>query len=543
MYKVIIIDDEVHICSLIKNLLEIENIPVMVDRCFYEGEESLKYILEKQPDIVITDIQIGDMTGLDIISKVRQQKMDTLFIIISGYNYFDYAKQAISYGVENYLLKPIQKKELSQAMNKVMAKLDERNGIEKNIEEIVNQKRESDERIFIQELWYRGSSIGKLGVEELDNKYGLRFAQTYFVVGVVHMDGGIHYEEENSAVLMEHIFGEFRKIMNMGDNAYAAGSVGSRNFCFIINCRSVDVNTVNGMLKNYTRKMAELYLNDNLKVTVSASYPGEWNENIYTAVEAARAGIAGRLQIRNRRVIFPADSGFIKDREYLKRVRKIENRLEELLETMELQQIKEECRYIFQDLYKQGKPCELTEISVKIVEYLEEKVRELVGEEELLAVRINIVEGSYRDIKAFYNDYLDNIDSLLGKLEYTANGAETKLIAQIKDYIRTHYKEHLELEDLSGQVYLTPAYLGALFKESTGKSVKEYLTELRMEKAKELLCDIRYNIGEVAEQTGYSDAKYFSKIFKKTIGIKPTEYRKIHQKIDRHDCISKEKDL
>lgn len=532
MYKVIIVDDEVHICSLIKNLLKIENIPVVIDQCFYEGEESLKYILENKPDIVITDIQMGDMSGLDIISKVRQQNQDTLFIIISGYNYFDYAKQAIQYGVDNYLLKPIQRKELSQAMNKVMAKLDERNGRKKNIQEMMNQKRESDERIFIQELWYRGRETGRCKTEEIERKYGLSFKKAYFITGIVHMDSEANYDEENTAVLMDRLTEEFRKMMRTSENVYAAGNVSGRNFCFIVNCRMEEESAVTSLLKNYARKMAELYSNNNLKISVSISLPCEWGEDIQASMEAAKAGIAGRLQIKNRRVITPGDIEYTEDREYVRQIRRLEERISDLLETMELKQIREECRNVFLELYKQGKSYEVTEASRKIMDFLGKKAEELGAEEKMIPPGIDIINESFRDIKAFYDTYMQHIDSLLEILEFSSGGAEKKVIIQVKEYLKDHYCEHIELDDLSKQVYLTPAYLGALFKESTGKTIKEYLTELRMKKAKQLLGDIRYNVNEVAEQTGYSDAKYFSKIFKKTVGIKPTEYRKIHHKLD-----------
>ena len=97
----------------------------------------------------------------------------------------------------------------------------------------------------------------------------------------------------------------------------------------------------------------------------------------------------------------------------------------------------------------------------------------------------------------------------------------------VKKYIQTHYGESLDLDTVAGQVFLSPAYLGILFKQKTGQNYTDYVMDIRIEKSKELLHDVTMTIAEIASAVGYKDVKYFSKLFKRKLGITPKEYRKI----------------
>lgn len=102
------------------------------------------------------------------------------------------------------------------------------------------------------------------------------------------------------------------------------------------------------------------------------------------------------------------------------------------------------------------------------------------------------------------------------------------IMKRVLGYVSENYDKPLKLEDVAEQVYISPAYLGIIFKKETGKNFTTYLTDLRMKKAKELLLDVRININEVTYKVGYNNVRYFSRIFKENVGISPKEYRKIH---------------
>ena len=115
MLKILIVDDEPDICELIHKLIDWEELELTSLGSSQNGIDAMEIILRQKPDIVITDIQMPGMTGLEMIEKASQQKLQTKFIVISGYREFEYAQQAIRFGVEDYLLKPISKTDLNLA--------------------------------------------------------------------------------------------------------------------------------------------------------------------------------------------------------------------------------------------------------------------------------------------------------------------------------------------------------------------------------------------------------------------------------------------
>jgi two-component system response regulator YesN len=105
---------------------------------------------------------------------------------------------------------------------------------------------------------------------------------------------------------------------------------------------------------------------------------------------------------------------------------------------------------------------------------------------------------------------------------------DSKVIQKAKQYIAKNYGNRIELEDIAQCIFLSPAYLGILFKRETGQTFTEYVTDVRIKKAKELLQKIELNISDIAQKVGYKDARYFIKVFKRLVGITPSEYRKLY---------------
>ena len=132
------------------------------------------------------------------------------------------------------------------------------------------------------------------------------------------------------------------------------------------------------------------------------------------------------------------------------------------------------------------------------------------------------------DFKSYQEELIVQLSSHMEDMTRTVSEKNAKPIRQIYAYIEQHYAEHLSLESVAGLVNLNPVYLSNLFKKESGQNFTEYLTDYRMKKAKEFLKNGDMNINEIADALGYTDARYFSKVFKKEVGVKPTDYRKIY---------------
>lgn len=123
----------------------------------------------------------------------------------------------------------------------------------------------------------------------------------------------------------------------------------------------------------------------------------------------------------------------------------------------------------------------------------------------------------------------DGVSGELNRLRRERSQREARPITDAKHFIQQHYQESLRLEDVSNAVGFNATYFSAMFKKETGQNFMDYLTELRMNKAKELLCGDECSVQDVAEQVGYRDLKYFSRLFKKTTGISPSDYKKLYR--------------
>ena len=139
MYKVILADDEVHILVLLRKLVDWNSLGIEIVGEYTDGAETFRAIREKRPDIVITDIMMSGMTGLEIVRECIAQKMDAVFLLISGHAEFEYAHMAIQYGVENYLLKPINKHELENNLQRICARLNSEKMVDETVVSLENR--------------------------------------------------------------------------------------------------------------------------------------------------------------------------------------------------------------------------------------------------------------------------------------------------------------------------------------------------------------------------------------------------------------------
>ena len=192
MLKVLIADDEEKICQLIEKLINWESLGLKVAAVASNGVDAVKKIMEYRPDIVITDIRMPGIDGMELIERTKKICPDTEIIIISGYRHFEYAQTAIRYGVRNYLLKPIRKDELRETLEKIVDICRERNE-QLDFEERVRLALKNDaERLrtgFISQLIYGSSERkGDSSIEAVNAQFHFRFREGIFQILGIRFD-------------------------------------------------------------------------------------------------------------------------------------------------------------------------------------------------------------------------------------------------------------------------------------------------------------------------------------------------------------------
>ena len=217
MYKVIIADDEIHICMLLRKLIDWEKMGIEIVGEYTDGDETLKAIYEKRPDMVITDVMMPGISGLDIVKQCNADKIKCVFLLISGHAEFEYAHMAIKYNVENYLLKPVDKDELQDNLLQIIGRLQKEEEARENYNEIEHKLRKNTEilhRQFLNNIMTIPGWLGNQNLSQLMQDYDLDYdPDDMFRIIVIRCVYKAAFNEEQRRILIKQMQNYIVKIM------------------------------------------------------------------------------------------------------------------------------------------------------------------------------------------------------------------------------------------------------------------------------------------------------------------------------------------
>lgn len=533
MYKVIIADDENKTCQLIQMLGDWERFSIEIAAVCTDGEEAWQAILELQPDIVITDIRMPIYDGLQLIEKTRENGIDASFIIISGYRHFEYAQNALRFGIVDYLLKPVDQQQLNEVLEKTCEQLDKKrknqqlNDKAKQIVE--NEYRRKQVQFLRDVLDGRFSEKAALLSEtELKKRYELEMtAQGGFLAILLNVENQELLCE--GSLFLEKTEALFSKKFDFC--RYAITGTGARGIWGAVYFELEDQPRVNEAVKDFyygIRMMEEIY--GNFRPVLGVGTVETEKERFFESFR--RAGLAEwqKMAYRNMGIHYykpmPQREIFRKD--------ELEEQMQGLAAAMELLQA-DAVHQWFSVIRKNTSETAdqllaVYELRGKIIEAFRSCLKSFKESEERWSADL-LEEKSYRagSLEALWNCLESTITVFLQeKADEKANG-DNKPVQQVKQYVENHLRESITLDDAAAMAGFAPAYFSNIFKKQTGQTFTEYLTEVRLQEAKRLLRSTDFSIGEIAGMTGYPDDKYFRKLFKKIVGIKASEYRKLYQ--------------
>lgn len=536
MLKILIVEDEIGITALLKKLIQFEKLGLELAGTADTGSQALEIMKETDPDIVITDICMPEMSGLELIEKAKQKNFRAKYVIVSGYSQFEYAVTAIKLGVEDYLLKPISETELNDVLEKLVLSIRSENDAAHSLERMNSrmklQRKKLRKRLFL-DLLFNSRTWGERTLKEINADYSYAFQEgTLFLTGIVRLDGVSGWNLVARKAFLEQLARIFKR--------EAGQCCLEREVCiyndsllFLMNVsqeRFGEAEDRIGEIWQLFLKLAGSY--DELRLTMGCGGPVLSCREIPGALGQAEKVLSCRILQGCGRIYRARD---YKDggRPLIEpELMKFRLRLQGALESQNSESRDGEIRRYLEQVIHASKssPMTLLDNLGKAVYYLLTDLGRQRGSEEDAA-------GIFRQIKdkmphcSSGKELLDMIAAQISAA--AAPGAEdgendARTISRAKDYIWTHYQENIRLEDVAEQVYLTPGYFGVLFKKETGITFSTYLIQVRVEKAKELLRDRKYNISQVAYAVGYQDVRHFSRLFKEYVGLVPKEYRKLH---------------
>ncbi|BBI31254.1 response regulator transcription factor [Cohnella abietis] len=535
MIKLMIVDDESIIRKGIRTSIDWWALQVEIVGEARNGKQALELVEQLKPDIVLTDIRMPHMDGLEFAQQLKQQFPYIKIIILSGYDDFNYARKALKIGVTEYLMKPVGAEELTALVSRIGAEIAEEK--RQNEKEQSNQFLMRENFPLIQRKWLNRLLKGETRINDamLDKANQLRIPLDGPEYGVVVVD------VDDFRLNTEHVSDREKELIHYSINNIVEEVFSSVFLCTACHSDFDNINVLlNANMQNKHRIMeccneAQRCIARYMKLSVTigvgnyVSQLSEIQESYRQAVYAMQCKVyRGKGQIiayheveseiqgesSKRAVLLPSED---------------EKELLEYLSTMDKEKIDELLENRFTQFAQSFVSYEnIKNISLKwvilAIAHLEQMGIDLSGSKQL-------VLNPYTEIEKY--ETTDDIQRWLGGL-FTLfidsiaaykNVRYKNIVSVAIKYIQEHYSEEIRLEDISAQVFVTPNYFSRIFKEETGQHFTEWLNKYRVEKAKILLKDVSAKIYEVAERVGYNDYKYFTHIFKKATGLTPKEYR------------------
>lgn len=461
MYKAIVIDDERISREVISGFLKENTQDFEVCGCFSNGESALEYLTENKVDVVITDIKMPGISGLDLIKEIKKRNYNCYIIIISGYSKFEYARTALQYQVENYILKPIDLNEMLQTLDNIKGKLSEKERNEIPSSHSHNEKKESFFLDLVQGIFKNDEEI-KENFYSLE--FNLPFDNTAGYLFVVKINDFEKYVVENWKYGKESVYNAFLNVFRT--------KFGIKDIY---------------MLKNTNMQFFFIgFSNDKENLTKT-----EIKKNFFE--------------------ILNVDIDIVKEIRFLN-ICEVPNLVKDFLNVDNSISIlfshimngdEKEAITLFENM------CEKENLYDYIVDNIYYRLNEL---------NIHISKMN------FFSDYKKTINYLIQSISRQIKKEDFVMRNAIM-YIQNNYQNDISREDVANSVYLESTYFSKYFKNKTGETFHNYLFNLRMNKATELL-KMGLGVIEVSHKVGYGDFVYFNKKFKQFTGMSPGEYKK-----------------
>ena len=525
MYKAIIADDEIRICMLLRKLADWDKLGIEIVGECHDGLETYHAIQEKQPDIVISDIQMPHMNGLEIVKVCNEENIKCAFLLISGHAEFEYARMAIRYNVGNYLLKPINKEELENNLRDITKRLGENEQVERvraNIDKRVEMDRNVLHTQFLSNLIQIPEWIVQDSVENRIVEFHLDFPpNSRYCIMALEVISKTEYTEQQHRLLLKQVESYARHQMEKQHLTCMQLILFPCIYAFLTVQESEEfekqIQSVLEKLQNRFFEYCEISLGISTKVD-------KLSDISMSSRVQAECALRARFNLGNGKAIF-----FEHLRTDTKRL-PLNDYLQELRLSMETADVGRLER-LFANLGNvvDDHNVELDDF-FELIQRMQTILRDVQRTDDESQNEVAMPISADSKITLLHSLH-ETARSVALSISETQNSIQNQTMRVAMEYIENHYAEDISLNALSSLVYMHPTYFSSLFKQVTGKTFSDFLQEIRIEHAKTLLSTTLLPIADVAERIGYKSAHYFSKVFLRVVGLKPSEYRRLYLRL------------
>ncbi|MGV8979760.1 response regulator transcription factor [Clostridium sp.] len=529
MIKVLIVDDEFFVRQGLSILIEWEELGFSICGQAENGMQAVTIANNLKPDIIITDIKMPLMDGLNLVRVLREEySVKAKFIILSGYNEFAYAKSAMKYNVKAYILKPIDKEELITVLKEIKSEIDSEN-IENTIRtsnlkalaentinnllngEIDNEIVEQSEIILDSKdctnIWYAIIQTEKLNIGGNNNSFTDLKLQIKNILKTK-----IFYENSNHIIELKEFDGER---LSLG---------------IIITSRVLEKTRCN--IKKFMEKIYKSILLDlNIKVCI---YVGMDVKNLSLLKESYNSALLAHsyASISEKNNVIYYEDFFNKPFKQDVGEKVNFDLIVDAIENYNFEFIREITENIFKKFKNEFVDPKIIGININYLIYKVVKIVIKMGGEateilcEYALPKLDFSKLTIQEISDKVIEFSCESAKYIRNLRINRS---VGILSKVEKYINVNFDQSLTLKDIASHFYVNSAYLGQIFKRKLGISFNDYLLKLRIEKAKALLLRTDMKIYEISESVGYKDVDYFITNFEKLISKTPLQYRKSKQ--------------
>ncbi len=524
-YRVMLVDDEEDVIHAIIKKIKWEELGFEITGYAHNGLEALEMAETGHPDVVMTDIKMPYMSGLELSRQLKEQYPTIKIIIFSGFDEFEYAKEAIRLEAEEYILKPIDSDELSQVFQRIKESLDQEIAERRDVQKLQNYY--MDSLPLLQENFYGALIEGRVPGEKIDSyiaDYQIQLSGPSFAIAVIHASTS-SLPENISPVMMSVSLKNFAmekmtkdwdpKFFSYHENTVMIASLPDKDMTRFTNdcdrfCRAAQrvlgttvtigigrpVDKVNELSKSYAgAKDAVSYrviYGTGHAINIAEIAPME-KETSISDEEALRHDVYKQIRLGTESSLESAAD------KYMDLALGSRNSIDKYnLFVMEL----------ISELYRFANKNQL-------------EIEAFFGNMSDIYVRIQQMETTR--LKGWF---IDMCKKLQKGIQQGRSDSTRSFVRKAADYVQDNYDDpDLNIDKICNILGVSSAYFSTVFKKEMGTTFVSYLTDYRMERAMELLTETSFKTYVIAEKVGYLDANYFSYVFKKQYGSTPSKYR------------------
>ncbi|CAG7654504.1 response regulator [Paenibacillus allorhizosphaerae] len=538
MARLLIVDDEAHVVERLAGLVPWDSIRVTKVYKAYSAFEALELLEEHPIELVITDIRMPGMSGLELAAEIQRKWHKTRCILLSGHADFAYAQEAIVRGTANYLLKPVTDEELLQTAQEVLRKLEE------EWAQIISQER--IERTLRENLpQLRGQLLAELlqgrrySREGLANKLKLLQApdlmDSTFAMLLIRLEDPFPGYDAQSIALVEYGIGNMAEELFAQDFQLWQGKDAHDNVIFLVKCiveaaeaeRSERLERTASQLQHAIRT----YLKGQVSILIGGW--GAFPADLTTVYDRTLTALRQRVGREQELILAVGGSNDLPGKlPLLHSVYQLPT-LAQLLEAGHWGKLEERIDAIFAEL--KGMGAESEEYLLEVFLAISSAITQTAHKSGILLSSLigtdydRLLQGTpFRTWKQLHDWTQEVFGRFRSRSEAETKDSRIGLIRQVREFIEESLSEDVSLQAIADRVYLHPVYVSKIYKLETGENISDYVYRLRMEKAAQLLLNSQEKIYEIAAKLGYQRAHSFINVFKKHTGLTPQEYRDQH---------------